>query len=105
MKPTPMTPEEREAALLDQLRRLMRGELSEGQVLRHLRREVLGMSQGAYADLVGVSRRTLSDLERDAGNASMASMNRVFRPLGLRVGLVPRQPALLARLAEDADGP
>lgn len=101
MKTALLTPEEREAALLDQLRRLMRGELSEGQVLRHLRREVLGLSQGAYAKRVGVSRRTLSDLERDVGSASMTSMNRVFRPLGLKVGLVPRQPALLTRLAED----
>ncbi|WP_108444238.1 helix-turn-helix transcriptional regulator [Halomonas denitrificans] len=101
MKRDAMTPEAREAALLEQLRRLLRGEQSEGQVLRHLRREVLGMSQGDYAALVGISRRTLSDIERDAGNASMASMDRVFRPLGLRVGLLPRQPALLARLVED----
>ncbi|WP_372612339.1 helix-turn-helix transcriptional regulator [Halomonas sp.] len=105
MKTDGMTPEEREAALLDQLRRLLRGELSEGQVLRHLRREVLGMSQGAYAELVGISRRTLSDIERDAGHASMASMNRVFRPLGLKMGLLPRQPALLSRLVENADAP
>ncbi|MFG6160494.1 helix-turn-helix transcriptional regulator [Halomonas sp. 1390] len=101
MKRDAMTPEAREAALLEQLHRLMRGELSEGQVLRHLRREVLGMSQGDYAALVGISRRTLSDIERDAGNASMASMERVFRPLGLKVGLLPRHPALLARLVED----
>ncbi|SFT65691.1 helix-turn-helix transcriptional regulator [Halomonas saccharevitans] len=103
MKTDTLTPEAREAALLEQLRQLLRGELSEGQVLRYLRREVLGMSQGDYARLVGISRRTLSDIERDAGNASMASMDRVFRPLGLRVGLLPRQPALLSRLVADDD--
>lgn len=102
MKPQARTPEARQAALLEQLRLLMRGETTEGRVLRTLRREVLGLTQTAYAELVGVSRRTLSDIERDAGNASMASLDRVFRPLGLRVGLMPRQPELLAELLDDA---
>ena len=101
MKPQARTPEARQAALLEQLRLLMRGETTEGRVLRTLRREVLGLTQTAYAELVGVSRRTLSDIERDAGNASMASLDRVFRPLGLRVGLMPRQPELLAELLDD----
>ncbi|QFT85032.1 Helix-turn-helix protein [Halomonas sp. THAF12] len=101
MKPQARSPEARQAALLEQLRLLMRGETTEGRVLRTLRREVLGLTQTAYAELVGVSRRTLSDIERDAGNASMASLDRVFRPLGLRVGLMPRQPELLAELLDD----
>lgn len=101
MKPQARTPEARQAALLEQLRLLIRGETTEGRVLRTLRREVLGLTQSAYAELVGVSRRTLSDIERDAGNASMASLDRVFRPLGLRVGLMPRQPELLAELLDD----
>ncbi|MBB3190006.1 helix-turn-helix transcriptional regulator [Halomonas cerina] len=103
MKPRTLTPEAREAALLNQLGRLLRGETTEGQVLRTLRREVLGLSQSDYAALVGVSRRTLSDIERDAGSFSTASMNRVFRPLGLKVGLVPRQADLLARLGKAAE--
>ncbi|GEK71786.1 MULTISPECIES: helix-turn-helix transcriptional regulator [Halomonas] len=98
MKPQARSPQARQAALLEQLRLLMRGETTEGRVLRTLRREVLGLTQTAYAELVGVSRRTLSDIERDAGNASMASLDRVFRPLGLKVGLMPRQPELLAEL-------
>ncbi|MBB3140771.1 helix-turn-helix transcriptional regulator [Halomonas organivorans] len=100
MKPRLRSPDDRQAALLEQLRLLMRGETTEGRVLRTLRREVLGLTQTAYAELAGVSRRTLSDIERDAGNASMASLDRVFRPLGLRVGLLPRQPELLAELVE-----
>ncbi|WP_275289354.1 helix-turn-helix transcriptional regulator [Halomonas elongata] len=102
MKPRLHSPDERQAALLEQLRLLIRGETTEGRVLRTLRREVLGLTQKTYAERVGVSRRTLSDIERDAGNASMASLDRVFRPLGLRVGLLPRQPELLAALVEDA---
>ncbi|RAH36683.1 MULTISPECIES: helix-turn-helix transcriptional regulator [unclassified Halomonas] len=101
MKPQARSPQARQAALLEQLRLLMRGETTEGRVLRTLRREVLGLTQTAYAELVGVSRRTLSDIERDAGNASMASLDRVFRPLGLKVGLMPRQPELLAELLDE----
>ena len=72
--------------------------------LRKLRREVLGLSQQEYADLVGVSRRTLSDLEGDRGNVSLAVMNRVYRPLGLRVGLLPSQAdALFEVLKAETD--
>ncbi|KGE77180.1 helix-turn-helix transcriptional regulator [Halomonas salina] len=102
MKPQARSPQARQAALLEQLRLLRRGETTEGRVLRTLRREVLGLTQTAYAELVGVSRRTLSDIERDAGNASMASLDRVFRPLGLKVGLMPRQPELLAELFDES---
>ncbi len=74
---------------------LYAGELTEGQLLRALRRDVLGLSQTRYAELVGISRRTLSDLEGDKGNVTLEVMNRVFKPLGLKVGLLPRKGGLL----------
>ncbi|WP_163560305.1 helix-turn-helix domain-containing protein [Halomonas sp. NO4] len=94
MKPRDLEATEREARLVALTRQLWRGEISEGALLRTLRREVLRLSQEDYARLVGVSRRTLSDMERGKGNVSIEVMNRVFRPLGLRVGLVPRQAEL-----------
>ncbi|QTP58907.1 helix-turn-helix domain-containing protein [Billgrantia antri] len=97
MKKRTLSPEEREQALLAVVQELAEGVIEEGEALRRLRRNTLGLSQQAYADLVGVSRRTLSDIERGKGNVSLAVMNRVFRPLGLRVGLLPRQPALLEK--------
>lgn len=87
--------EDREAALVALLQRFYAGELSEGQLLRALRRDVLGLSQTRYAALVGISRRTLSDLEGDKGNVTLAVVNRVFKPLGLQVGLLPRKRGLL----------
>ncbi len=42
-------------------------------------------------------RRTLSDLERNRANMTLDTMNRVYRPRGLRVGLLPRQPGMLER--------
>jgi len=88
-------PADREAALVALLKHCYASELTEGQLLRALRREVLGLSQSRYAELVGISRRTLSDLEGDKGNVTLAVMNRVFKPLGLQVGLLPRQRRLL----------
>lgn len=98
MSRTPPESGEREALLQTLVRRLFEGEISEGELLRILRREVLGLSQERYAELVGVSRRTLSDMEGDKGNLSVAVMNRIYRPLGLRVGLLPRHPELLRRV-------
>lgn len=87
--------EDREAALVMLLKRFYAGELTDGQLLRALRRDVLGLSQTRYATLVGISRRTLSDLEGDKGNVTLEVKSRVFRPLGLEVSLMPRKRSLL----------
>ncbi|MCG6657211.1 helix-turn-helix domain-containing protein [Halomonas campisalis] len=88
-------PDDPEAALVALLRKLYAGDLTEGQLLRSLRRDVLGLSQTRYAEMVGISRRTLSDLERDTGSVTLEVMNRAFKPLGLEVSLVPRKRSLL----------
>ena len=91
----PRSVDDREAALVLLLQRYYAGELTDGQLLRALRREVLGLSQTRYSELVGISRRTLSDLEGDKGNVTLEVKNRVFRPLGLEVSLLPRKRSLL----------
>ncbi|EWH02965.1 helix-turn-helix transcriptional regulator [Halomonas sp. BC04] len=100
MKRHNLTPDEREEKLIEVTRRLLAGEIREGDVLRILRRDVLGLSQNDYAKLVSISRRTLSDMEGDKGNVTLEVMNRVFRPLGLKVCLMPRQPALIEKVME-----
>ncbi|MCE8040744.1 helix-turn-helix transcriptional regulator [Halomonas daqingensis] len=97
MKRREPNPDEREAKLVEVVRQLLAEEINEGDALRILRRDVLGLSQDAYAKLVGISRRTLSDLERNRANITLDTMNRVYRPLGLKVGLLPRQPGMLER--------
>lgn len=92
--------DDREAALVALLQRFYASELTDGQLLRALRRDVLGLSQTRYAALVGISRRTLSDLEGDKGNVTLEVKNRVFRPLGLEVSLLPRKRSLLAKALE-----
>ncbi|MBE0489879.1 MAG: helix-turn-helix domain-containing protein [Halomonas sp.] len=99
----PRNVDDREGALVALLKRFYSGELSDGQLLRALRRDVLGLSQTRYSELVGISRRTLSDLEGDKGNVTLEVKNRVFRPLGLEVSLLPRKRSLLAQALESTE--
>lgn len=64
-------------------------EVSMGHLLVYLRKNLLGMSQQQYATLVGISRRTLSDIEQDKGKLTQSVVDKVFKPLGLKAGLLP----------------
>ncbi len=67
---------------------LTAGQLTQGQMLKKLRVEVLGFKQDEFAKIVKVSRKTLSDVENDKGNYSVNTINQIFRPFGLKLGLV-----------------
>ncbi|MDI9219877.1 helix-turn-helix domain-containing protein [Pantoea sp. EA-12] len=94
MKKT-MTPFEREAMLLDLLQQFIEEKLTHGQLLMQLRKKVLGFSQDRYASLAGISRRTLSDVEQDKESITLTTLNRAFKPLGLKLGLLPRQTHMM----------
>ncbi|MDU2479116.1 MAG: helix-turn-helix transcriptional regulator [Klebsiella sp.] len=68
---------------------IMLGAISQGEALKKLRVEVLGLRQDEYARLVDVSRKTLSDVENDKGNYSAEIINKIYKPFGLETGLVP----------------
>lgn len=87
-----MTPAERQALLVRLLQQHLLGEISQGQMLKKLRKEVLGFSQTRYAELVGVSRRTLTDIEQDKGNQAQSMIDTVFKPFGIKSGLTPIHP-------------
>lgn len=70
------------------LEQLASGKISQGQALKQLRVQVLGLKQMQFANMVRVSRKTLSDIENDKGNYSINTLNQIFRPFGLKVGLV-----------------
>lgn len=93
-----LTPQAREQLLIDIAQHMMAGSLTEGQALRRLRKDVLAMNQESYAALVKVSRRTLSDIENDLGNQSLSVINNVFKPFGLRLGLLPTSKRLVGQL-------
>jgi len=64
---------------------LERGELSLQDASKRMRR-IIGMSQSAYAKLIGLSAQALMDFERGKGNPTLKSLNAIARPFGLEVG-------------------
>lgn len=66
---------------------LVEGSLEIPEALKMLRK-VLGKSQQDYALMVGVSKKVIADLELGKGNPTIATLNRLFAPLGFKVGLV-----------------
>ena len=66
-------------------------ELSLGQAVRRMRK-ISGMSQPVYAErIVGISTRILAEIERDEGNPTVETLNKIGRPFGYSVGFVPQR--------------
>lgn len=93
-----MNPFERESTLIKLLQDAIQNDFTHGKLLRKIRKEVLGFSQERYASLAGISRRTLSDVEQDKESITLTTLNRVFKPLGLKLGLLPRQKHMMQEL-------
>ncbi|MBF4244088.1 XRE family transcriptional regulator [Vibrio anguillarum] len=87
------------------IKQLLLGELTQGQALKNLRINILGLKQDVFARLVDVSRKTLSDIENDRGSYNTEILNKVSKPFGLKVGLLPSSPdALKSLLIDGEDG-
>lgn len=65
-------------------------ELTLGEAVRRMRK-ITGMSQKVYAErIVGIAPRILAEIERDSGNPTVETLNKVGRPFGYKVGFVPK---------------
>lgn len=65
-------------------------ELSLGEAVRRMRK-ISGMSQKAYAEhIVGIAPRILAEVERNEGNPTVETLNKIGRPFGYTVGFVPK---------------
>lgn len=89
---------DRQAVIHAIIHDIMLGAISQGEALKKLRVEVLGLRQDEYARLVDVSRKTLSDVENDKGNYSAEIINKIYKPFGLEAGLVPISKTLISSL-------
>ncbi|MCU6665150.1 helix-turn-helix transcriptional regulator [Silvania hatchlandensis] len=89
---------DRQSVMHSVIRDILLGQISQGQALKKLRVDVLGLRQDEYARLVKVSRKTLSDVENDKGNYSTEVVNKIYKPFGLETGLVPVSKTLIAAL-------
>lgn len=97
-QPSSLDMQQRQALRKKVILNLLLGHLSQGQALRILRAEILGIKQADYAKVVKISRKTLSDIENDKGNYSVDILNAVFKPLGLEMGLVPSNREFMQQL-------
>lgn len=68
---------------------LQTGKLTPGQAVRRMRK-ITGLNQKEYAQrIVGISPRILAEIERDEGNPTLETLNKIGRPFGYRVGFLP----------------
>lgn len=80
---------ERQALLTELQSALMDGRTSIGAAVRRLRTELTGLRQDQFARMCRISLNTLQQLEHDQGNPTVRTLNAVFAPFGMRVGIVP----------------
>ena len=59
-------------------------------VVRKIRTS-LRLTIAEYAKLCGVSARTLQDIEREESSPTLATAEKLLRPMGMVVGAVPKQ--------------
>lgn len=65
-------------------------ELTLGEAVRRMRK-ITGMNQKVYAErIVGIAPRILAEIERDSGNPTVETLNKVGRPFGYTIGFVPK---------------
>ena len=63
------------------------GELSLGGAIRVLRRNIAKQNQAEFAQLCGLSRRTLVAIESDEANPTVQTVNQLLKLFGLQLGL------------------
>lgn len=97
----PVGASERTKALNIIIKQLILGDLTQGQALKLLRVNVLGLKQEEFALLVKVSRKTISEIENDRGSYNTDILNNVFKIFNLQVGLLPINPHKLIRIISD----
>jgi DNA-binding XRE family transcriptional regulator len=86
-----MTDEIRQRGIiLDELKeQLLAGSVTIGAAVKRLRTEVTGLRQEQFAGMCKISLRTLRQIEQDEGNPTIQTLNQVFKPFGMRVGILP----------------
>jgi len=89
---------EQRGALIDDIQQeLAAGRLSLGDAVRRLRTEVTGLHQSQFARMCKMSLRTLVHIEHGDGNPTLKSLNAVFKPFGLQMGVLKVQKTSRAR--------
>ncbi len=68
---------------------LKQGRLTIGQATLRMRK-IVGLTQKDYAEkILKIYPRVLMDVEKDRGNPTLETLNKIARPFGLRVMFMP----------------
>lgn len=87
-----MTLEERKAYIQAVADEVARGKLTLGGAVKRLREDLLGVNQERFARACKISKRSLSQLEVDSGNPTLATLEAVFKKFGLTISLSHLDP-------------
>jgi len=66
---------------------LREGSLSIGQATRRMRK-IVGKSQVEFAELLGITLRILREIEKDQGNPTLKTLQKIGILYGLKIGFV-----------------
>ncbi|SES77992.1 helix-turn-helix transcriptional regulator [Thorsellia anophelis] len=91
---------DRHTEILNVMHDLLLGRLTQGQALKVLRIHIAGLKQAEYVKLVKVSRKTISDIENDRSCFNTDILDKVFKPFGIKVGLVPINSKVIQSLMQ-----
>ena len=69
---------------------LAQGKITLGEAVKRFRVEITQLQPTQYARMCKISVRTLIQIEHDEGNPTLKSLNAVFKPFGLQMGVVRR---------------
>jgi|TARA_R110001583_G_scaffold66309_3_gene190761 DNA-binding XRE family transcriptional regulator len=73
---------------------LITSQITTGKALQRLRTEMLFANQEQYAKMVGITRKTLSEIEGDKSKASALVLGKALRGVGLELLVLPRDKFL-----------
>lgn len=95
MNDTVFAAEKRQQRLLELYTQYLKGHIDRGDILRLLRKQVLGMNQTEFCELVGISRRSLTSIENNEAGNNEEVLNKAFKIFGLKTGVVLTSTAQL----------
>ena len=68
---------------------ILQGRLTIGQATVRMRK-IVGLTQKDYAEkILKIYPRVLMDIEKDRGNPTLETLNKIARPFGLQVTFMP----------------
>jgi len=91
MRKKKMTREEMRTQKIILYEKIRAGEMTIGQATRMMR-TITGLTQKEYAEkILGIFPRVLMEVEKDKGNPTLETLEKVAKPFGLKIGFVYKE--------------